>query len=100
VLWGQPAALAAAALWAGFAQTGIVIVYLAVTALTLLSSAAPLRTARLARAWRLLTALLLIVLCVRHVLGQGVGGDPVAWLVDAALVGTALLLCLRQRNAG
>lgn len=96
-VWGQPAALVAAAVGAMLVPAAdpaaMLTIWGAVTVLTLAAALAAGSTERVARAGRLGTGGLLLLLAALHLTQrQGAGGDPVGWVVEGILVVGALLM--------
>jgi uncharacterized iron-regulated membrane protein len=94
VVWGQPLALAAAALCALLLEKSFILpVYLAVTLLALCLCAAIGSGVVIGRVLRLLTAAGLVGVVAAHGLIWGATvGDPAAWGVNLAIVACALVL--------
>lgn len=88
-VWGQPAALVAAALAAvvGGAETPVSLLiglWGAITIISLCSAALPASVALIGRAFQYLSALLLIAVALIHAVMLP-GSDPIAWVVDLVL---------------
>lgn len=107
VVWGQPAALALAALAAvlggdGATTASLIALWVAAT-LAAMAAAIWLTAERLSIALRLTTALALILCGMLHMLLRS-GPDPVAWAVDLCLIATGAaigwtVLAIHRRTA-
>ncbi|MFC4255203.1 PepSY domain-containing protein [Altererythrobacter xixiisoli] len=88
-VWGQPAALAAAALAGvvGGAETPVSVLiglWGAITVVSLCSAALPASAAQIGRGFQWLSAVLLIATALFHAFALP-GSDPIAWIVDLSL---------------
>lgn len=96
-VWGQPLALAGAGLVAvllpAVAPGALVAVWGGVSLAAVGFALASRGAEQVGRAGRIATAALLALAAVAHLLlRQGPGGDPIGWVVDALLLGGALLI--------
>jgi uncharacterized iron-regulated membrane protein len=99
VLWGQPVALAASALAAVTGWATPAPVYLVATILALLAAAVPSSIAILARALRVTTAALLVMLVIVHADAHGFVGDAVVRMVNLVLGLTACIFLMSAISA-
>lgn len=102
VVWGQPVALVAAAgvalVGTGASMSLALAIWGGVTVAALIA-AALVPAALLSRMGKAATAALLIALALAHMVLRG-GGDPIAWTVNAILVGVGLVLFWLVRRTG
>ncbi|ADG10849.1 PepSY domain-containing protein [Caulobacter segnis] len=103
--WSQPLAYAFSALVSQLSPTPAPVAAWGLATLMACGSAAIGTPARISKGLRLISAALLASVAMAHGASQaGVMADPAGWGVDAALIGTALLLALttlpRRSTAG
>ncbi|MCW4463506.1 PepSY domain-containing protein [Sphingomonas sp. BT-65] len=102
VVWGQPVALVAAAgvtlVGIGVSMSLALAIWGGVTVAALVA-AALLPAAPLSRLGKIATVGLLIALALAHMVLRG-GEDPIAWTVNAVLIGLGLVLLWFARSAG